>query len=60
MSSYFAADGNYGDADALVVVNTNRFTDEDWQAIDEAGDEERAEVALSIYRNLEDAAEENN
>lgn len=48
--SYFAQDGNYGNAVALVVVNTANFTEEDWQTIDEARDSERGEVALQISR----------
>jgi len=51
--TYFAADGNYGNATDLVVVDTEDFTELDWQAIDEAGDSERNEVALLISGRID-------
>jgi len=45
---YFAADGNYGDASALVVVDTSEWTEADWVRIDEAMDDERPEIAKQI------------
>jgi hypothetical protein len=51
--TYFAADGNYGNAIDLVVVDTEDFTELDWQAIDEAGDSERNEVALLISGRID-------
>lgn len=51
--TYFAADGNYGNAIDLVVVDTEDFTELDWQAIDEAGDSERNEVAIKISERID-------
>jgi len=45
---YFAADGNYGDASGLVVVDTSEWTEADWVRIDEAMDDERPEIAEQI------------
>lgn len=45
---YFAADGNYGDAHNGVVVDTERFTESDWEEIENAHDSERADVAIRI------------
>lgn len=45
---YFALDGNYGVADGMVVVDTQNWSEADWQAIDEVGDAERANLALAL------------
>lgn len=45
---YFAADGNYGSAEGLVVVDTSDWTDDEWAAIDFARDNERAEIAKQM------------
>ena len=45
---YFALDGNYGVADGMVVVDTQNWFEADWQAIDEVGDAERANLALAL------------
>ena len=45
---YFAADGNYGDAASLVVVDTSDWTEDEWAAIDEARDEDRGRIALEL------------
>jgi len=44
---YFAADGNYGDAANLVVVDTGDWTADDWADIDFAIDANRPLIALS-------------
>ena len=31
---YFAADGNYGSADGLVIVDTSDWDDDDWAIIE--------------------------
>jgi len=49
-SSYFAADGNYGSADGMVVVDTTTWSEEDWTQVEEASDSERAQVALDLTR----------
>lgn len=50
MSHYFAADGNYGDALDLVVVDTADWSDEDWALIDEAFDGDRPKIAEEITK----------
>jgi hypothetical protein len=49
MSTYFAYDGSYGDGNALLILDTHAFTDEDWEAIDAASDTERVSVAIDIH-----------
>ncbi len=48
--TYFDVDGSYGCAhpDCIKVVDTTRFTDEDWQRISVAGDRDRMALALEI------------
>lgn len=46
--TYFAMDGNYGSAHGLVVIDTNGWTDEDWDTIEMAGDYDRIVVATTI------------
>lgn len=48
MNHYFADDGNYGDANGLVVIDTGHFTDEDWTLIEQTSDWQRAVVARDI------------
>lgn len=45
---YFAVDGNYGDADGLVIVDTSDWDDDDWAAIDFARDSDKARIAKAI------------
>jgi len=45
---YFGADGNYGDADRLTVVDTSQWTEEDWDTIEESADFERSWIAQKI------------
>lgn len=53
--SYFAADGNYGSADNLALVDTDEWTNEDWQDVDEAGDNDRLDVAKRIQAKRKSA-----
>lgn len=46
--TYIAADGNYGDAGSLAIVDTTDWTDEDWGALDEESDWNRPETARLI------------
>jgi hypothetical protein len=48
--TYFAEDGNYGNAESMTVVDTDNWTDEDWEVIDESLDSERPWVAELIAR----------
>ena len=45
---YFAADGSYGDATDMLIVDTDLFTQEDWDEIDNASDSERSDLAQQI------------
>ena len=47
---YFAADGSYGRAKDIFIVDTFEFTALDWQRIEEATDDERVKVAREIVR----------
>ena len=51
-TTYFALDGNYGEAQGMVVIDTTKWSEDDWTQIDEASDSERAQVALvgSAYK----------
>ena len=46
--SYFAGDGSYGSAENVVIVDTDKWTAEDWARIEEASDDERADIAREI------------
>jgi hypothetical protein len=47
-SYYFAEDGNYGEADKLVVIETSKWNEDDWQEIDDTPDWDRPRVAKII------------
>jgi len=49
--TYFAADGSYGDASSLVVVDTSDWADDDWDMVQEARDSERSAIAVQISRS---------
>ena len=46
--TYFAEDGNYGDASSLAIVETSEWTEEDWARLDEESDWNRPETARLI------------
>lgn len=48
MIHYFADDGNYGDATDIAIIHTDKFTEEDWQEVEEAPDNVRKFVAEQI------------
>ena len=45
---YFAADGNYGSADQLVIVDTSDWDVDEWDIIDQTPDSDRAMVAFQM------------
>lgn len=51
MANYFATDGNYGSADGIVIVDTSDWSEEDWTAIDEVGDADRANLAYALAKS---------
>lgn len=55
---YFAVDGNYGSADGIVIVETSDWSEDDWQAIEDAGDRDRASVAYALAKSDERARAE--
>lgn len=44
--TYFAADGSYGDAHGLIILDTRGWGNDDWNKIDASPDGERIIVAL--------------
>jgi hypothetical protein len=47
--AYFAGDGNYGMENGnFVLVNVSKWTEEDWQMIEDAADYERPRLANDI------------
>lgn len=50
---YFASDGNYGDADQIVLIDTTRWTPADWARIEAASDGHRFQVAKRIDEGIE-------
>lgn len=55
---YFALDGNYGNADGIVIVDTSDWSEDDWSAIEMAGDSDRASVAYALAKSDEKQREE--
>ncbi len=54
---YFTADGSYGDATDMLVIDTDLFTQEDWDEIDNASDSERSDLAQQIALSKKKEAE---
>lgn len=50
---YFATDGNFGDAEGLVIVDTSEWDDDDWAAIDFAPDSDKARIAKAIADGID-------
>lgn len=48
---YFATDGNYGDSSGLVTLDETMISQELWDLIDIARDNDRYEIARSILLN---------
>lgn len=51
---YFAMDGNFGNADGIVLCQTQEWTEADWSEVEMASDYERANVAVEISRQYGD------
>ena len=52
---YFAKDGNFGESDGLVVLDTRAWSNDDWMAVEYADDYERAAIAFEIARRYTNA-----
>ena len=52
MKSYFTNDGTYGSADdgKIVILNTENFTEDDWDDLEECSDSIRMALAQEIER----------
>ena len=48
--TYFAADGSYGDAAGLIILDTRAWNKEQWDEVEEASDYVRAAIASRIAR----------
>ena len=51
--SYFAKDGNYGDANGIIVVDTSEWTDSDFEMLDGVSDWDRPLAARTISEWIE-------
>ena len=51
--SYFAPDGNYGDAAGMTVIETTHWSEVDWAILDAASDWHRPDVARLIAESYE-------
>jgi hypothetical protein len=47
--TYFAEDGNYGDAANMRIIDTSKFTKEEWEQLDKANDNLRSRLAFVIH-----------
>ncbi len=50
---YFALDGNYGSASGMLVLETTYWRDINWEILDSASDDQRANVARLITESYE-------
>lgn len=50
---YFALDGNYGNASGLLVLETTFWREVDWEILESASDDQRANVARLITESYE-------
>ena len=49
--TYFAADGNYGSAEDILIVDTSTWSDDEIEAVSMATDSNRLSVATQIAEN---------
>ena len=50
---YFAKDGNYGSAEGLLVVDTEAFTEIDWETIEDSLDSDRVATVRAIINDAD-------
>lgn len=55
--SYFAPDGNYGDASGMTVIETTHWKEVDWEILESASDYHRPSVARLIAESYEEATQ---
>jgi hypothetical protein len=51
-ATYFAADGSYGNAEGLIIVDTSDWTEEEWDIIDETTDSTRVSIAEQLAKSV--------
>jgi hypothetical protein len=51
--TYFAVDGNYGNADGLTVVDTTGWDDEIFEMVEESSDQDRPKAARLLSEWIE-------
>lgn len=52
--TYFAADGSFGNAVDLVIIDTTNWDADDWDHVEMAPDRDRARVARELSENNPD------
>lgn len=52
-SHFFASSGEYGDASGLVIFDTAKWTDDDWEKFGEVWEGDRPEAARKIHEWIE-------
>lgn len=50
---YFTQDGTYGTATEIKVIDTTRWTEQQWREVEDASDSERYYVAVMIDKEWE-------
>lgn len=45
---YFTSSGAYGNMEDVVIIDTSRWSEKDWERIEGASDEERQDIAQII------------
>jgi len=50
MPTYFAQDGNYGEAYGLIVLDTSVWSADDWEFVEAASDSTRVSHAIRVAR----------
>jgi len=46
--TYFTADGTYGRTEQMLIVDTTTWTKDEWQRIEECGDNYRTQIVANI------------
>lgn len=52
--TYFALDGSYGDATEILIVDTDMWTEKDWEFVsegDDSGRSQRAQEVIDYYES---------
>lgn len=52
-ATYFAVDGSYGSGEGIVIVDTSKWTEDDWEAIEAEDEYFRPRLAQQICQERE-------